>query len=60
MRLALKTMPSGGLIMNVTSLASRLPVPFMAGYNSAKAALASFTMTMQLELPDSQVPIVDL
>ena len=60
MRLALKTMPSGGLIINVTSLASRLPLPFMAGYNSAKAALASFTMTMQLELPDSHVRIVDL
>ncbi len=60
MRLALKTMPSGGLIINVTSLASRLPVPFMAAYNSAKAALAAFTMTMRLELPDSQVRIVDL
>ena len=60
MRLALKTMPSGGLIINVTSLASRLPVPFMAGYNSAKAALASFTLTMQLELQDRHVQIVDL
>ena len=60
MRLALKAMPSGGLIINVSSLAARLPVPFMAGYNSAKAALASFTMTMQLELQDRQVHIVDL
>ena len=60
MRLALKTMPAGGLIINVTSLASRLPVPFMAGYNSAKAALASFTLTMQLELQDRHVQIVDL
>jgi short-subunit dehydrogenase len=53
-------MTSGGLIINVTSLASRLPLPFMAGYNSAKAALASFTMTMQLELQDRHVQIVDL
>jgi NAD(P)-dependent dehydrogenase (short-subunit alcohol dehydrogenase family) len=60
MRLALKAMPSGGLIINVSSLAARLPVPFMAGYNSAKAALASFTMTMQLELQDRHVHIVDL
>ena len=60
MRLALNTMTSGGLIINITSLASRLPVPFMAGYNSAKAALAAFTMSIQLELPDSQVCIVDL
>src|SRR4029077_13041095 len=32
-----------GLIINVTSPASRLPVPFMAAYNAAKAAMASFT-----------------
>ncbi len=62
MRLALRMMqPRGeGLIINVTSLASRLPVPFMAAYNAAKAAMASFTMSIQLELPDSRVRIVDL
>jgi short-subunit dehydrogenase len=49
-----------GLIINVTSLASRLPVPFMAAYNASKAALASFIMSMQLELGDSRVSIVDL
>jgi len=49
-----------GLIINVTSLASRLPVPFMAAYNAAKAAMASFTMTMQLELSDTRIRIVDL
>jgi short-subunit dehydrogenase len=50
----------GGLIINVTSLASRLPVPFMAAYNAAKAAMAAFTMSIQLDLPDTQVRIVDL
>lgn len=49
-----------GLLINVTSLASRLPVPFTAAYNAAKAAIASFTMTMQLELGDSAIRIVDL
>ena len=49
-----------GLIINVTSLASRLPVPFMGAYNAAKAALASFTMSIQLELGDSHVHIIDL
>jgi short-subunit dehydrogenase len=49
-----------GLIINVTSLASRLPVPFMAAYNAAKAALASFTMSIQLESGNSRVHIVDL
>src|SRR6266404_6697367 len=60
MRLALAAMRGRGkgLIINVTSLASRLPVPFMAAYNAAKAAMASFTMSMQLELTDSSVHIV--
>lgn len=62
MRLAIGSMRSqkGGLIINVSSLASRLPVPFMAAYNSAKAALAAFTMSIQLELADSQIRMVDL
>jgi len=62
MRLALTAMRSHGtgLIINVTSLASRLPVPFMAAYNAAKAAMASFTMSIQLELPDVNIQIVDL
>lgn len=62
MRLALNAMRSReqGLIINVTSLASRLPVPFMAAYNSAKAALAAFTMSIQLELTNSPIHIVDL
>ncbi|HST30513.1 MAG TPA: SDR family NAD(P)-dependent oxidoreductase [Chthoniobacterales bacterium] len=62
MRLALAAMRARGhgLIINVTSLASRLPVPFMAAYNAAKAAIAAYTMSIQLELPDSHVRIVDL
>jgi NAD(P)-dependent dehydrogenase (short-subunit alcohol dehydrogenase family) len=62
MQLALGHMQARGegLIINVTSLASRLPVPFMAAYNAAKAALASFTMSIQLELANSRVRIVDL
>jgi len=62
MQLALRTMRERekGLIINVTSLASRLPVPFMAAYNAGKAAIASFTMSVQLELPDSRIRIVDL
>ena len=61
-RLALSKMQTRGegLIINVTSLASRLPVPFMAAYNAAKAAMAAFTASIQLELPDSKVRIVDL
>ncbi len=62
MQLALRHMQArgDGLIINVTSLASRLPVPFMAAYNAAKAAMASFTMSIQLELGNSGVHVVDL
>jgi NAD(P)-dependent dehydrogenase (short-subunit alcohol dehydrogenase family) len=62
MRLALRTMQTRGegLIINITSLVDRLPVPFMAAYNAAKAAMAAFTMTIQLELPDPRIHIVDL
>jgi len=49
-----------GLIINVTSLASQLPVPYMASYNAAKAAMASYTMSLQLELATSKIRMVDL
>jgi NAD(P)-dependent dehydrogenase (short-subunit alcohol dehydrogenase family) len=49
-----------GRIINITSLASRLPVPFMGAYNAAKAAMASFTMTLQLELEGSDIRLIDL
>src|SRR6516165_8768913 len=62
MQLALRHMRARGegLIINVTSLASRLPVPFMAAYNAAKAALTAFTMSIQIELGNSRVHVVDL
>jgi NAD(P)-dependent dehydrogenase (short-subunit alcohol dehydrogenase family) len=61
-RLALASMRThgSGRIINITSLASRLPVPFMAAYNAAKAAMASFTMTLQLELEGSDIRIIDV
>jgi len=61
-RLALLSMRGhgSGRIINVTSLASRLPVPFMGAYNAAKAAMASFTMSLQLELEGSDIHVIDL
>lgn len=50
----------GGLIINITSLASRLPVPFTAAYNAAKAAMATWTLTTQIELGDSPVRLIDV
>jgi NAD(P)-dependent dehydrogenase (short-subunit alcohol dehydrogenase family) len=61
-RLALASMrqQGAGRIINVTSLAARLPVPFMGAYNAAKAAMASFTMSMQVELEGSDIRIIDV
>ena len=60
-QLALRAMRDrGGRIINVTSLAARLPLPFMGAYNAAKAAMASFTMTLQLELAGSNIRLIDL
>lgn len=61
-QLALQAMQAmqRGLIVNITSLASRLPVPFTAAYNAGKAAMASWTMTTQLELGSSPIRIVDV
>ena len=61
-RLALASMRThgSGRIVNVTSLASRLPIPFMAAYNASKAAMASFVMSLQLELAGSDLRVIDL
>lgn len=61
-RLALAAMRArgSGRIINVTSLAARLPVPFQGPYNAAKAAMASLTMSMQVELEGSSIRIVDV
>ena len=61
-QLALNAMrkQGAGLIINVTSLASQLPVPFMASYNAAKAAMACYTMSLQLELGSSGIRVIDL
>lgn len=49
-----------GRVINVTSLASRLPVPFMAAYNAAKAAMATFTMSLQLEMEHPDIRVLDV
>src|SRR5437899_12316222 len=62
MQLALRHMQTRGegLIINVTSLASLLPVPFMSAYNAAKADIAAFTMSIQLMLGHSLMYVVDI
>ena len=50
-QLALPAMRSqpGGRVINVTSLAARLPLPYGAAYSAAKAALSVFTAALQME-----------
>jgi len=62
MQLALAAMRrhGSGLIINVTSLASLLPVPFMGAYNAAKSAMAAFTLSLQIELTHENIHVVDL
>ncbi len=45
---SLRTQP-GGVVVNVTSLAARLPLPFGAAYSAAKAAASVFTAALQME-----------
>ena len=39
----------GARVINVTSLAARLPLPFGAAYSASKAALSVFTAALQME-----------
>ena len=49
-----------GLIINVTSLAARFPIPFNAAYSAAKAALGSATECLRLELTGTQIRLIDV
>jgi 1-acylglycerone phosphate reductase len=48
------------MIVNNTSIVSVIPVPFQGVYNASKAALASLTDTLRLELAPFGVKVVDL
>lgn len=49
-----------GLVINVTSLAGSLPIPFMGPYSAAKAAMSALTDVWQMELPRDEVGFLDL
>lgn len=61
-RLALPGMRArrSGLIINITSLAVQFPIPFNAGYNCAKAALAAASEGLRLELLGTGIRVVDI
>jgi len=62
MQLALRMMQARGegFIITSTSLAGRLPVPFMAAYKRREGSYGVIHHVYPMELPDSQVRIVDL
>jgi len=47
----------GGAIVNVGSLAGRVPVPGSAAYAASKAGLRAFTYALAMELADSKIKI---
>lgn len=49
-----------GAIVNVTSMAVEFPIPFLAGYNVAKAGLAALTESLMLEAPETGVAVLEL
>ena len=50
----------GGTVINMSSLAAQFPVPFMGPYSAAKAALSALTWSLQMELCNTPVRMVDL
>ncbi len=48
-----------GYLVNVSSMASEFPIPFMSGYNAAKAGLSAFSESLMME-PASGLKVLDV
>jgi short-subunit dehydrogenase len=61
-RLALPAMRArnSGLIINVSSLAGELPVPFLAPYSASKSALSTLSDGLNLELTHTAIRVIDV
>lgn len=61
-RLVTQRWPSGEgrAVVNVSSLAVEFPIPYMSGYNAAKAGLSAFTESLLLEERFEDACVVDL
>jgi short-subunit dehydrogenase len=51
---------NAGLIINVSSLAGELPLPFMAPYSLSKSALSAMSEGLTLELSNTAIRVVDV
>jgi NAD(P)-dependent dehydrogenase (short-subunit alcohol dehydrogenase family) len=61
-RLALPAMRirNAGLLVNVSSLAGELPLPFLAPYSLSKAALSALSEGLSLELAHTGIRVIDV
>ncbi|HXA80294.1 MAG TPA: SDR family NAD(P)-dependent oxidoreductase [Opitutaceae bacterium] len=48
-----------GCLVNVSSLAAELPLPFMSGYNVTKAGLSAFSESLAFETRGTGVKVID-
>ena len=48
-----------GALVNVSSLAVEFPLPFMSGYNAAKAGLSAFSESLMVEVAGTGVIVID-
>jgi len=49
----------GGAIVNVSSLASQFPLPYMSGYTSTKAGLSAYTQSLMLTETGRGMVLID-
>ena len=49
-----------GLIVNITSLAAVFPIPYMGAYSACKAAMSTLSWTLEMELCDEPIRVVEL
>ncbi|KAK5454277.1 NADPH-dependent 1-acyl dihydroxyacetone phosphate reductase [Exophiala xenobiotica] len=56
----LRAAAPGSTIVNQTSVASTMGLPWQGAYNSSKAAIANFSETMRLEFQPFGIKVIDL
>ncbi len=49
-----------GVLVNVGSLATEYPIPYLSGYNAAKAGIAAFTESLALEADPRALRVIEL
>ena len=48
-----------GCLVNVSSIAAELPIPYMSGYSAAKAGLSALSASLMLEARGSGIRVID-